>query len=70
VIRGKIAQSFDMFVKDNTVFVEVYFGDRETRSVVRTITSHIRNMMTGVTKVRARASFARVAHAPPRTLPQ
>lgn len=45
-------QSFDMFVKDKRVYVEVYFGDRETRSVVRTIVSHIRNMMTGVTKVR------------------
>ena len=43
-------QSFDMFVKDKRVYVEVYFGDRETRSVVRTIVSHIRNMMTGVSK--------------------
>ena len=43
-------QSFDMFVKDGKVNIELWFGNRKTISAVRTIASHIANMITGVTK--------------------
>jgi large subunit ribosomal protein L9e len=53
--RGKLTRSFkgnafDMFIKDGKVFVELWFGKRLDIASVRSVASHIRNMMTGVTK--------------------
>eukprot|EP01108_Squamamoeba_japonica_P010023 TRINITY_DN9655_c0_g1_i1.p2 TRINITY_DN9655_c0_g1~~TRINITY_DN9655_c0_g1_i1.p2 ORF type:complete len:189 (+),score=70.42 TRINITY_DN9655_c0_g1_i1:116-682(+) len=53
--RGKLERtfnktSFDMYVKNNTVFVELWFGQRLAVSSCRTIATHIRNMITGVTQ--------------------
>lgn len=53
--RGKLERSFksyafDMFIKDGKVVVELWFGTRIHIAQVRTVVSHIRNMMTGVTK--------------------
>ncbi len=53
--RGKLERSFksysfDMFIKDGKVVVELWFGSRIHIAQVRTVVSHIRNMMTGVTK--------------------
>jgi large subunit ribosomal protein L9e len=53
--RGKLERSFkgnsfDMYVKNKKVFVELWFGTRQLIASVRSVASHIRNMMTGVTK--------------------
>merc|ERR1712072_949606 len=53
--RGKLQRtfrdtSFDMLIKKNVVHVELWFCSRKTISCVRTVASHIRNMITGVTK--------------------
>jgi len=58
--RGKLTRSFkhlqaDVTIKgkgDKTVLqVDVWFGTVKQIAVIRTVTSHIQNMITGVTKV-------------------
>eukprot|EP00178_Gracilaria_changii_P003741 TRINITY_DN15643_c0_g1_i1.p2 TRINITY_DN15643_c0_g1~~TRINITY_DN15643_c0_g1_i1.p2 ORF type:complete len:159 (-),score=35.10 TRINITY_DN15643_c0_g1_i1:33-467(-) len=39
-----------MYVKGKTAYVELWFGKRLQVSTVRTVATHIRNMITGVTK--------------------
>ena len=57
--RGKLVRSFrharvDISMpKKNLVVVEKWFGTNKENAVVRTICSHINNMIKGVTKVRA-----------------
>jgi large subunit ribosomal protein L9e len=56
--RGKLVRSFrharvDISMpKKNLVVVEKWFGTNKENAVVRTICSHINNMIKGVTKVR------------------
>ncbi len=58
--RGTLSKSFkhlhvDIFMPDKrTVRVEKWFGKRKELAAVRTVCSHITNLMTGVTKVRMR----------------
>lgn len=55
--RGKLVRSFrharvDIHMpKKNLVVVEKWFGTNKENAVVRTICSHINNMIKGVTKV-------------------
>lgn len=53
--RGTLTRDFrhlalDIFKTDEGIKVELWFGDRARRASVRTVCSHIRNMITGVTK--------------------
>ena len=56
--RGTLNKSFrhlavDIFLQDkNIVKVEKWFGTRKELAAVRTVCSHIGNMIKGVTKVR------------------
>mmetsp|Transcript_8383 Transcript_8383/g.19852 ORF Transcript_8383/g.19852 Transcript_8383/m.19852 type:complete len:189 (+) Transcript_8383:90-656(+) len=51
VLERKFAHvSFDMRVVGNEVVITCWFGDRLKLAAVRTIMTHIRNMMTGVVK--------------------
>jgi large subunit ribosomal protein L9e len=58
--RGKLVRSFrharvDISKpKKNLIIVEKWFGTNKENAVVRTICSHINNMIKGVTKVRFR----------------
>ncbi len=58
--RGKLVRSFrharvDISMpKKNLIVVEKWFGTNKENAVVRTICSHINNMIKGVTKVRVR----------------
>jgi len=45
-----IQQITDAATKKNSLKVDLWFGNRETTASVRTICSHIQNMITGVTK--------------------
>jgi len=36
--------------EDNKVVLEMYFADKKGRAVIKTIASHIKNMITGVTR--------------------
>lgn len=62
--RGKLVRSFrharvDISMpKKNLVLVEKWFGTNKENAVVRTICSHINNMIKGVTKV-SRCRFLR-----------
>lgn len=56
--RGTLSRNFkhipvDMkMINKNTLVVEKWFGIRKELAVVRTVCSHIENMIRGVTKVR------------------
>ena len=56
--RGSLTKDFrhlavDIFMTDKkTVRVEKWFGKRKELAAVRTVCSHITNLMTGVTNVR------------------
>ena len=54
---GSLKRSFKYIAMDlqkneagNELKVDIWFGNRETIAAIRTITSHIENMITGVTK--------------------
>ena len=57
--RGTLVKSFKHLAVDismpnkKTVRVEKWFGKRKELAAVRTVCSHITNLMNGVTKVRA-----------------
>jgi large subunit ribosomal protein L9e len=51
--RGTLTRSFkhldvDINIEDDTVKVDCWFANRKAASLVQTVCSHIRNMMTGV----------------------
>eukprot|EP01007_Sphenomonas_quadrangularis_P000412 NODE_1257_length_937_cov_973.322072_g1042_i0.p1 GENE.NODE_1257_length_937_cov_973.322072_g1042_i0~~NODE_1257_length_937_cov_973.322072_g1042_i0.p1 ORF type:complete len:188 (+),score=51.32 NODE_1257_length_937_cov_973.322072_g1042_i0:57-620(+) len=55
---------FDMKVVGDRFVVELWFGKKNQIALVKTILSHVRNMITGVTKgIRVRMRFA-YAHFP------
>ena len=66
--RGKLVRSFrharvDISMpKKNLVVVEKWFGTNKENAVVRTICSHINNMIKGVTKVEQINSFKEDIH--------
>ena len=61
--RGKLVRSFrhsrvDISMpKKNLIVVEKWFGTNKENAVVRTICSHINNMIKGVTNVRSNIHF-------------
>ena len=61
--RGTLTKSFKHLAVDismpnkKTVRVEKWFGKRKELAAVRTVCSHITNLMNGVTKVRASNDF-------------
>jgi large subunit ribosomal protein L9e len=51
--RGSLTRSFkhldvDINIEDDTIQVDCWFANRKAASLVQTVCSHIRNMMTGV----------------------
>ncbi|ADM27015.1 LSU ribosomal protein L6P [Ignisphaera aggregans DSM 17230] len=54
--KGSLQRSFDyangiiIKVEDRKVILETFFADREKKALLYTIASHIKNMITGVTK--------------------
>jgi len=53
--RGQLTKSFkhlpvDVYVKDGAVHVDKWFGERLQIAAVRTVKSHIANLITGVTR--------------------
>ena len=69
--RGKLSRSFKNFPIDlkvvpggKAVRAEMWFGDRVNIATIRTVTSHITNMFTGVTKGFKRKMRMVYAHFP------
>merc|ERR1712080_325170 len=68
--RGTLDKSFrhlavDIFMPDpKTITVEKWFGKRKELAAVRTVCSHIKNMITGVTKGYKYKMRAVYAHFP------
>ncbi len=54
--RGSLTRAFKhisldiQIIENKTIKVDLWFGNRENVAAIRTITSHIENMITGVTK--------------------
>jgi large subunit ribosomal protein L9e len=61
--RGTLTKNFrhlavDIFMPDKkTVRVEKWFGKKKELAAVRTVCSHITNLMTGVTQVRFHRNY-------------
>nr|WCZ58394.1 60S ribosomal protein L9 [Paratrimastix eleionoma] len=67
--RGELVRDFrhvpvDMFINNGKVQVELWFGQRKTIALVRTVCSHVENMITGVTKGYRYKMRAVYAHFP------